>query len=339
MILLIAVWLLAAVAQMAPQFPSPMSDTTRPHPRVERYDVPGQRASLSIGTLYLPPSFTPRGGHPLIVHFHGASWLIEHHVRERAPQAVLVAVQLGSGSRAYADAFADPAAFATLLSEAASRAAELSGAPIEFESVTLTAFSAGYGGVRSILRHAPHYARVDRVILADSLHASYLGDASGPRAVDLPVDESGLDVFIKFAEDAAAGRRRMTVTHSEVYPGTYASTTETANVLLERLGVRRVRVVRDGPLGMQQLSEAKVGSFELAGFAGNSAPDHMDHLYALGEKVGTLDFSPKLDKEKRRVPPLFTPTAAARRRSDSASARRGGPPSTRFPRAPTAARA
>ena len=34
---------------------------------------------------------------------------------------------------------------------------------------------------------------------------------------------------------------------------------------------------------MQQLSEARRGGFDVLGFAGNSAPDHVDHLYALGE--------------------------------------------------------
>jgi len=33
---------------------------------------------------------------------------------------------------------------------------------------------------------------------------------------------------------------------------------------------------------MQQISQSSIGNFHLAGFAGNSAPDHMDHLYAMG---------------------------------------------------------
>ena len=73
----------------------------------------------------------------------------------------------------------------------------------------------------------------------------------------------------------------MRITHSEVFPGTFASTTETADVILRELGLRRRRVLRDGPIGLQQLSEARRGRFRLAGFAGNSAPDPMDHLYAL----------------------------------------------------------
>ncbi len=272
----------ALLAQGTPQNPSPMSDSTRPHPRVTRYDVPGRRAALSTGTLYISDRFKPRGRIDLVVHFHGAPWLIEHHVRSASAQTALVTVQLGSGSRVYADAFADAAVFTRLLDEAASRLRELAGRPVEWGSITLSSFSAGYGAVRSILQHPDHFARIGGIILADSLHASYAAESGPSRAADLPVDETSLQPFIRFAIEAAAGRRQMLVSHSEVFPGTFASTTETADVLLRRVHLPRRRILRDGPIGMQQLSEARRGSFELAGFAGNSAPDHMDHLYALG---------------------------------------------------------
>jgi hypothetical protein len=275
----------ALLAQSAAQNPSPMSDSTRPHPRVERYEPAGRRSPLSIGTLYISSRFAPSRRVRLIVHFHGAPWLVEHHVGAADRDAALVTVQLGSGSRVYGDAFSDPARFSQLLADAAARLSELTHRHVEWDHVTLTSFSAGYGAVRSILSHAGHFARVDRVVLADSLHASYVGDAAGPRTADPQVDETTLEPFIRFAAEAAAGRKTMIVAHSEVFPGTYASTTETANVLLKRIGITRRRVLRDGPIGMQQLSEGQKGRFFLAGFAGNSAPDHMDHLYALDRLI------------------------------------------------------
>jgi hypothetical protein len=300
------VLLILTMVQAVPQNPSPMSDTTRPHPRVAPYEVQGRRAPLSLGSVYISPEFVARAEHLLLVHLHGAPWLVEHHVRERAPHVVLVTVQLGSGSRAYADAFVDPVRFRTLVAEARERASALAGRPIEFSRVALTSFSAGYGGVRSILRHPEHYDRVDALVLADSLHAGYAGDATAPRTADLPVDETDLDVFTRFAGDAVSGRKRMWVTHSEVYPGTYASTTETADALLRRMGIGRRRVLREGPIGMQQLSEASRGGLRVSGFAGNSAPDHMDHVYALAEIIGTLDLPPRkgpfAGKERSSVP-------------------------------------
>lgn len=273
---------LAALGQLAPQYPSPMSDSTRPHPRVERYDVPGRRAALALGTLYLPPAFDPAQPFPLLVHFHGAPWLMEHHVRERFANAALVTVQIGSGSRVYADAFVDPARFGALLTDVSSRLAELTGHPAAWTSITLSSFSAGYGAIRSILKQPGDLRRVGAVVLADSLHASYVGDAAAPRSADLPVDEAALESFALFAREAADGTKRMCVTHSEVYPGTYASTTETANALLRSVSLARGPVLKPGPIGMQQLSAAFRGGLHVAGYAGNSAPDHMDHLYALG---------------------------------------------------------
>jgi hypothetical protein len=34
-------------------------------------------------------------------------------------------------------------------------------------------------------------------------------------------------------------------------------------------------------MGTQQLSEARAGRFRLLGYAGNSAPDHVDQLHSL----------------------------------------------------------
>ncbi len=89
--------------------------------------------------------------------------------------------------------------------------------------------------------------------------------------------------FASFARAAVRGEKRFLVAHSEIFPGTFASTTETADWLLRTLGLRRTPVLRWGPRGMQQLSEVHPGRFELLGFAGNSAPDHVDHLHAMPE--------------------------------------------------------
>ena len=80
----------------------------------------------------------------------------------------------------------------------------------------------------------------------------------------------------------------MLVTHSEIFPGTFASTTETADYMLRALGVRRTAVLKWGPRGMQQLGEAAAGGFLLLGFAGNTAPDHVDHLHAMPELLQSL---------------------------------------------------
>jgi hypothetical protein len=63
---------------------------------------------------------------------------------------------------------------------------------------------------------------------------------------------------------------------------------ESADWLLQSLGLERTPMLRWGPRGMQQLSESGAGRFELLGFAGNSAPDHVDHLHRMPEFLARL---------------------------------------------------
>jgi hypothetical protein len=85
-----------------------------------------------------------------------------------------------------------------------------------------------------------------------------------------------------------AGRKSVLITHSEIFPGTFASTTETADWLVKAIGVPRRAVLKWGPMGLQQVSEARSGKFLLMGFAGNSAPDHVDQLHALSNWVAWI---------------------------------------------------
>jgi hypothetical protein len=250
----------------------------RPHPRLKEERPRGRREKLSVGTLFLPEKLRPAAKLPLFVHFHGPAWLPEV-AAARHGRAVL-AVHLGSGSAVYGKAFADPKAFGKLLAEAEAKAGA------RFEPVTLTAWSAGYGAVRVILRAPDGYARVRSVLLLDGLHAGYT------KAAGRQVVAADLDVFVRFARDAAAGRKRFLLTHSEVFPGSYASTTETADYLLRELGLKRKATLAWGPVRMQQLGAARQGDFQVLAFAGKSAPDHVDHLHALPELLDRLDGAP-----------------------------------------------
>jgi hypothetical protein len=267
--------LLAAVSATAQQSqnPSPMVEHTRAHPRLKEEAPPGRREPLELGTLFVPAGLKPRAA--LFIHFHGGTWLPEV-AAARVGKTAVISIQLGSGSSAYAKPFGDAQLFARLIAEAEAKTG------MTFSPVTLTAWSAGYGAVREILNVPEHYERVDRLLLIDGLHTGYIGDkpGSGP-AQESQLDPAGLRIFLQFARDAVAGRKQMIVTHSEIFPGTFASTTETTDWLLAQLGLKRTPVVKWGPMQTQQLSEVRAGRFLLIGFAGNSAPDHVDQLHSL----------------------------------------------------------
>ena len=260
------------LAQQA-QNPSPMVENTRSHQRLKEETPPGRRETLELGALYLPPSV--KGQSPLFIHFHGGTWLPEV-AAARVGGTAVISIQIGSGSSVYAKPFMDAQLFGRLIAEAESKFGA------KFSPITLTAWSAGYGAVREVLKVPEHYARIDRVLLIDGLHTGYAGGkpGTGP-SQSSTLETDNLDIFLKFARDAVAGRKQMIVTHSEIFPGTFASTTETTDWLVAQLGLQRKPVVKWGPMGTQQLSEVRAGKLLIVGYAGNSAPDHVDQLHSL----------------------------------------------------------
>jgi hypothetical protein len=243
-----------------------MVENTRAHLRQQQHTVRGQRIPTAFGQILLPPSARPAKPISLVIHFHGAPWLAEQSVRQAFPKAAVLAVNLGAGSGVYARPFKDPAALASILNAL--------GRPVS--RLYLTGWSAGYGAIREILRQPANTTLLRAVVLLDGMHSGY--ELPEDKRIPLPAD---LDAFEQFARTAIAGRARFLVLHSEIFPSTFSSTTETSDWLLTRLNLRRKPVLRWGPLGMQILSDTRRGKLRLLGFAGNSAPDHVDHLHAL----------------------------------------------------------
>ena len=259
----------------------------RLHQRVERRDVAGERfelKSLKGATGFFAHKFRPDERVSLIIHFHGASWLIEHHIAKYAPNAALVTVNLGAGSRVYGDPFEREEAFSEIIDEVRKQLGLRRG----FESITLTGFSAGYGSIRAILRHPKNFQRVNSVLLLDGLHASYVPEgialANGGK-----VKEDDLDSYLMFAQAAVMGKKRFVVTHSQIAPVTYVSTTEASDYLLAKLQIKRKEHIAAGPNGMSQLSYSRKGKFRVFGYAGDTAPDHIDFLHSMPAWFEYLD--------------------------------------------------
>lgn len=276
----------------AAQNPSPMQEHTRAHERLTQRTLPGTTRTFTgpLGKpaeLYVPNAARALDSVDVVIHFLGAAWLPEQAVAALPRPTVAAVINIGAGSGIYDRAFSDPAAFDTLLATIARETSALTGRTTRIARVTLVGFSAGHGAVRAILRDPAHFARVDAVLLLDGMHTSYIPDRT-PLASGGTIDSTNLVAFEAFARAAMRGEKRFLVTHSEIFPGTFASTTETADWLLASLGLHRTPVLRWGPRGMQQLSEVDSGKFELMGFAGNSAPDHIDQLHSMPELLTRL---------------------------------------------------
>ena len=231
--------------QMA-QNPSPMVEHTRAHPRLKEEHPAGRREKLELGSLYLPVE-RPRA---ILFFFHGGTWLPE--VAAAKHKIAVVTVQAGTGS-----------SHTRVCSR--TRSAGRSSWPrprrrlgAHFARVLLGGWSAGCGAVRQILRSPDSYARAGAVICIDGIHTDYVDGKPGPLESKIGVEN--LQVWEQLGRDAIAGRKRVLVTHSEIFPGTFASTTETANYLLQQLGVPRRPVLKWGPMGFSSSARRGQGS-------------------------------------------------------------------------------
>lgn len=277
---------------LLPQNPSPMQERTRRHERLIQHSDLGVHLSID-GLLPKPVDvFIPQralniDAAPLVLHFMGATWVPQRAIASMNRPVIVAATYLGGGSSTYSRPFAaDTLLYARLLDTLRARIAQVTGAP-RVEGVYLTGWSAGYGAIREILRRPANMSQVDGVLLIDGIHTGYIPDRK-PLADSGVLDTAGLAPFADFARFAAAGSKRFVVTHSEIFPGTFASTTECSDWLLGTLGLTRMPVLEWGPMGTQLLSRTAKGRFEVLGFAGNSAPDHVDQFHGMAAFVERL---------------------------------------------------
>lgn len=280
--------------RVASQNPSPMVENTRAHERITQKDFKGLNYSVEhllprVIDVYIPENKLNKSIFDLLFHFHGSSIPAKYSAEKSAGNLIAVSVNLGSGSSTYYKAFGDPALFRAILDTIQKETSRRLKHKITINRIYLSGFSAGYGAVKAILSSDSNYKLADGVILLDGLHASYIPErkvlAEGGR-----IDSSALDFFLKLAMDTSAKNsgKKFLITHSEIFPGTFASTTETTDYLIRRTGFKRKAVLRWGPLGMQQLSEVKSRGFIILGFAGNTGPDHIDHFNALTDFLNLI---------------------------------------------------
>jgi hypothetical protein len=269
------------------QNPSPMTESTRRHLRIPEREFDGIRFGLSgmfsnEVDVFVPRRTQGRKNCKLLIHFHGAAFVVRHAASLVDDNLVAATVQLGSGSAVYGNAFTDAQKFVALKNAIHQELRARLSNDIKIEKTILSGFSAGYGAIRTILSHRENSEQFDSVLLLDGIHAGYSPEGrvlyEGGK-----VESRDLEEFLNLAREASRkeSRKRFLITHSEIFPGTFASTTEACDFLLSELGLKRTPVLEWGPGGMQLLSLARKNHFKLLGFAGNSAPDHLDHFHGM----------------------------------------------------------
>jgi len=260
-----------------------MTDAIRPHERIENKPLPGVSLVLNQALSKPVEVYLTDQGHEqqrmnLLIHFHGAGYVPKRAGHDSGRPFIVAVANLGSGSAVYEKEFRDESTFPRLIETIRAGVSESAATEIEISGIYLSSFSAGYGAVRAILKN--HQSVLDGIVLLDGLHTDYVpsGRVLSQGAV---LNTEKLRGFLEYARLALEGKRQFGITHSEIFPGTYASTTETADYLINALHLQRHAVLKPGPVGMQMLSETHQSGLTILGFAGNSAPDHIDHFHGL----------------------------------------------------------
>jgi hypothetical protein len=237
------------------------------------------RTKLTVGELFVPKGLEVADGPiDLVVHLHGSAELMERNLTQAGNRAVLVTVSLNGLSSVYTRQFANPETFLGLVNEAAQKtSSHLPGENVSFRRVVVSSFSAGFGGVRELLKSEECYRRIDSIVMADSIYAGYVDD-SRERGVD-PKLMAG---FLRFARDAVGGKKQLVISHCQLQPDGYASTAETADFLVRELGLTRRAVQESWSDRWECESRCEQSGLRILGFRGATGADHMQHLRNIG---------------------------------------------------------
>lgn len=226
------------------------------------------------------------GGIDVVWHFH-AGQMSERDMRASGVRGVFVSCGYGIGTSGYSRAFAEPSRFGWMmkrLTATIGRSAKRS--DVRLRRLALASWSAGFAAVSRILSVPEYYEATDTVILLDSLHAQYTGGgAAGPAQGADHVDVKMLRHFVRFASDAAAGKKTMVITHSAIVPPDYASSSESTAALLSEVGVIPVPASGKNRRSMALALEADEGGLHVRGFRGMGPQDHFDHLHLIGDTL------------------------------------------------------
>ncbi|MGQ9559385.1 MAG: T9SS type A sorting domain-containing protein [Candidatus Oleimicrobiaceae bacterium] len=270
-------WILALVLQVSIAFAQGVGVGSR----VDLTDLFRlDRTKGQFAQLFVPDYFHPDadGSYILVFHLHSASWAAEDQVYKARCNAVLCNIHLGALSSPYQSYFSDQSRFAAMLDTVS---AQLSSNGVirlpRLKTLIITSFSAGYAGVREILKNPAYYGHVAALTLADGLHCSE----------DPTLRAGQMQDFVRFARDAAKGQKVMVLTHSSIRTTGYWSTTQTAAYLVAALGATVVPCGVTDEIGMQY-SRCDTGCFHLRGYMGDAAQDHLKHLYAMDKMLAQV---------------------------------------------------
>jgi hypothetical protein len=278
--------------------------------------VPVDTPTSTTFSLFVPDGFAPTadGDTTLTIHFHGAAWFMQQeHVRRGAAHPLLVANAPG-GDAVFEREVLAPGAMEGVLAGVEGALAAMGTMPAPRVAwIEASGFSAGYAGVRGLLRHPAVGPRVRRVLLADAL---YVGDApdSAPPGRRVPrAGEDGIGPFVDFARRAMAGEVEFLFCHSATPSMRSVGPMDCSRAIIAELGMAP-RPVAPGVMpasrptaDFQLIWRADAGGAHFWCYDGGERPIHLAHLRNIATLWKALDGATAALAE----PPPMTPRTIA----------------------------
>jgi hypothetical protein len=249
--------------------------------------LPGKTLDLSDGdvkaTLFIPNHLN--SPERLTIHFHLAvEFAIDAHLR-RGLDGPLLVFNLGSGSTRYQKPFEDSDRLQRFIMMVQTKTAS----PVE--KLDITSFSAGYGAVREILKQERYVKRIGRLMLCDSLYASWSKTAPTSQP-----SEQQMQPFVDFAKRAVAGRAEFLLSSSQVVPPDYASTEACVKYVVEQAGGKVSWLNPQPPLAAPPYllrGTADQGGLHAWFYSGDAAQAHVVHVKNLDAFWKAMDAGKK----------------------------------------------
>ena len=240
--------------------------------------VPLVRGRLLVPIVDPPPS---DGAYDVLLHFHFHDAVRRAFVEVGHPIA-LAGIDLGEGSKAYAEAFADPRAFVLLRASIERALRERTGDErAHVGKLWLSSWSAGFAASVKILKQAP--AAIAGAIFLDSLYAPSEKNDEGesvPRTVFAPA----VAPVVALAKRAVRGDAFVFLSYSNAETHGYASTGDVAHHLEKKLGLREERD-DPGDDARGAIAHVDVGGLHVRGFRGVDGKAHCNHLALVRDAI------------------------------------------------------
>lgn len=243
--------------------------------------LPSKLTRAANVIVWHPDAVEQDGSYDVIVHFHGVQMALEPAMREAGLRAVLLIVNDGLVAESYRDGHGAPGTLTHLLDALHQHVAEaFHRDDVHARRVAVSAWSAGFGAVAPMLRRSDDVGRIDAVLVSDGVHSSF---TDLRRRV---IADNQLNSVVAFAKRAIARDKLFAVTHTSIQTPDFASTTETAQKLLDLLGLTPNMILDKRPgQDPRPTSMIEKGDFVLMGFAGNDKHAHAVQQWALGRTL------------------------------------------------------